>query len=100
MTRTVLRTLLALVKVVLLVGIIWFLGPLLTVLGITPLASELSRLVTIGVGAALWVVVVLVRAASARRRRQLVTRGLTPLSEQAATAPRRLAITRYYHRGG
>jgi type VI secretion system protein ImpL len=59
------------VGLVLLCGLIWLFGPLVSVGDTAPLASEMARLITIGVIVVLWLISILIRLLRAARRNQM-----------------------------
>jgi type VI secretion system protein ImpL len=67
--------------------LVWFVGPLLVVGGVAPLADETTRWVTIGVLAAFAVAYALLRAARSARRNRRLMEGLVAGARPARAAP-------------
>lgn len=81
-----LRWIITLLGILALAALIWFVGPLVSVAGIEPLASPLSRIVAILVLVVVWLVVSLVRQLRANRAGDQIVEGMAAQEAPPAAA--------------
>ena len=81
------RTLWTLIGIVLLCTLIWLYGPLVSIGESSPLASDIVRLIAIGVIIILWLVSILIRQLRAARANRAFVAELAAPAPEAAAAP-------------